>query len=109
MQGQISFKIRSLEDGSFFKIRENNIVDIDDNQVMIVYIEVWNNQMTNISVLYCYISTKNAKKKQKKMKGAVMLKRFHNGISIMIIILPNQWDLRLVVCSPNLSKPKQNI
>ena len=47
--------------------------------------------MTNISVAYCYISTKNAKKKQKKMKGAEMQHRFHNGISIMIII--HQWSV----------------
>ena len=47
--------------------------------------------MTNISVPYCYISTKNAKKKQKKMKGAEMQHRFHNGISIMIII--HQWSV----------------
>ena len=108
MQGELSVYILSLKDGSFFKIMEDYIVDINDNQVVIVF----KSQiiiLTNISVPYCYISTKNAKKKQKKMKGAVMQKRFRYGISIMILILPNQWDLRLVVCSPNLSKPKQNI
>ena len=44
MQGELSVYILSLKDGSFFKIMEDYIVDINDNQVVIVFIEVSNNQ-----------------------------------------------------------------